>query len=262
MKKLLIGAVTIYCAAFAALVIFQDTLIYPFNPTREAPDSRMTEVTLVTPDKARLIVWAAQAKRGKPTILYFHGNAGNLHNRAERFDRMLDRGYGLVALGYRGSSGSTGAPSQTTLRADSTLVRLQLKALIGTENPRKLIYYGESLGTTVAIHLAAHHPPDALILEAPFTSLKTLTQQAMPYFPTSLGLRDDWDSLAQMPQITMPLLVMHGTADTVVPYDHGKTIFEAAPSPQKTFRSVEGLGHSGHWSVAGQTAIYRFIDGL
>ncbi len=262
MKKLLFIAVTLYCAAFAALVVFQDSLIYPFNPTRETPDPRMTEKMLVTPDNARLVVWVAKAKRGKPTILYFHGNAGNLHNRAQRFDRMLDRGYGLVALGYRGSSGSTGDPSQTTLRADSTLLRLQLKSLIGNANPPTLIYYGESLGTTVAIHLAAQHPPDALILEAPFTSLQTLTRQAMPYFPTSLGLRDEWNSLSQMPKITMPLLVMHGTADTVVPYDHGEEIFAAAPSTQKTFRKVDGLGHSGHWSVAGQKAIYRFIDGL
>jgi pimeloyl-ACP methyl ester carboxylesterase len=260
MKKLLIIALTTYCVAFAALVYFQATLIYPFNPTQVKPESRLTAFNLITPDDANLILWAAKPKGKQPTILYFHGNAGNLANRAERFDRLLDRGYGLVALAYRGSSGSTGEPSQTTLQADSILTYLQMNAFIGT--PNKVVFYGESLGTAVALHLAAKRKPDAIILEAPFTSLKTLARESMPYFPTSIGLRDTWDSLAQMPQIDMPLLVMHGTADAIMPFEHGTAIFAAAPSPQKTFRKVEGLGHSGHWSVAGQKAIYRFIDGL
>jgi fermentation-respiration switch protein FrsA (DUF1100 family) len=260
MKKIIVLGVFLYSAAFALLVLYQDNFIYPFNPNHALPDSRLTEYRLVTPDKATLIVWFAKAKTNKPTILYFHGNAGSLINRAERFDRMLDRGYGLVALGYRGSSGSTGEPTQTTLRADSTLTYLQLKAFVGEAN--KLIFYGESLGSTVAIHLAARHQPDALILEAPFTSMKTIVREALPYFPTSLGLRDTWDSLAQMPKITAPLLVMHGTADTVVPFTHGEKIYNAAASRQKTFRKVEGLGHTGHWSVAGQKAIYGFIDGI
>lgn len=260
MKKLLLIALIVYGAAFGALVMFQDALIYPFDPTRVPPESRLTEHRLTTPDAQNLIVWTAKPKRGKPTILYFHGNAGNLDSRSERFDRTLDRGYGLVALGYRGSSGSTGTPSETALRADALLLFSQLKTIIGPT--RKLVIYGESLGTTVAIQLAAHHAPDALILEAPFTSLKTLTQQAIPYFPTNLGLRDTWDSLSQMPQITTPLLVMHGTADKVVPHAHGKAIFAASPSRQKILRSVHGLGHGGHWSVDGQKAIYRFIDAL
>ena len=260
MKKLLILAITLYCAAFGAIVLFQNKLIYPFDPTREQPELRITEFKLITTDDETLIVWVARPHGDQPTILYFHGNAGNLANRAQRFDRMIDRGYGLVALGYRRSSGSTGEPNQSRLRADSALVHKVLDQIVGKTN--KLIYYGESLGTTVAIHLAAYHQPDAMILEAPFTSLKTLAGAAMPYFPTSLGLNDTWDSLSQMPKITAPLLVLHGTADAVVPYEHGQEIFAAAASKQKSFHSVDGLGHSGHWSVSGQKTIYKFIDGL
>ena len=260
MKKLLIIAVTLYCAAFAALVLVQNKLIYPFDPTHVQPELRITEFKLVTTDDETLIVWVAPPHGDQPTILYFHGNAGNLASRAQRFDRMIDRGYGLVALGYRGSSGSTGAPNQSRLRADSALVHKVLDRFAGDAN--KLVFYGESLGTTVAIHLAARHQPDAIILEAPFTSLKTLAREAMPYFPTGIGLNDTWDSLSQMPKITAPLLVMHGTADAVVPYDHSQKIFAAAASKQKSFHSVDGLGHGGHWSVSGQKAIYTFIDGL
>ncbi|MEJ6707220.1 MAG: alpha/beta hydrolase [Amylibacter sp.] len=260
MKKLLILAITLYCAAFGGIVLFQNKLIYPFDPTREQPELRITEFKLITTDDETLIVWVARAHGDKPTILYFHGNAGNLADRAQRFDRMIDRGYGLVALGYRGSSGSTGAPNQARLRADSALVYKVLDQLVGETN--QLIFYGESLGTTVAVHLAAHHQPDALILEAPFTSLKTLAHEAMPYFPTSLGLNDTWDSLSNMPQITAPLLVLHGTAEAVVPFTHGQKVFAAAASKQKTFHAADGLGHTGHRSVSGQKTIYKFIDGL
>ncbi|MDA9789434.1 alpha/beta hydrolase [Amylibacter sp.] len=260
MKKLFILAIILYSAAFGAIVLFQNKLIYPFDPTREQPELRITEFELITPDDETLIVWVTRPHGNQPTILYFHGNAGNLANRAQRFDRMIDRGYGLVALGYRGSSGSTGTPNQPRLRADSALVHKVLDQLVGNTNT--LIFYGESLGTTVAIHLATRHQPDALILEAPFTSLKTLAPEAMPYFPTSLGLNDTWDSLSNMPEITAPLLVLHGTTDTVVPYEHGQEIFAAAASKQKTFHSVDGLGHGGHWSVSGQKTIYKFIDEL
>ena len=260
MKRIILLGVTLYTAAFIALVLGQNSLIYPFNPTYETPERRITEHRVPTPDGETLIVWAAKPAVGRPTILYFHGNAGNLHNRAGRFDRMLDRGYGLVALAYRGSSGSTGESSETIIRADSLLIHSQLRTLVG--KPRKLVIYGESLGSAVAIQLAAQHEPDGLILEAPFTSLTTRVSEAVPYFPVRLGLRDDWDSLGQIPNITAPLLVMHGTADEVVPFAHGEAVYAAATMPQKTFRRVDGLGHNGHWSVAGQKAIYRFIDGL
>lgn len=260
MKRILLLGAALYIAAFIALVFGQNSLIYPFNPTLEQPERRITEHRLSSADGETLIVWAAKPAIGKPTILYFHGNAGNLHNRAARFDRMLDRGYGIVAMAYRGSSGSTGTPSETAIRADSLLVHNQLNTLIGT--PRKLVIYGESLGSAVAIQLAALHQPDGLILEAPFTSLTSRASEAVPYFPVKLGLRDEWNSLGQIPNITAPLLVMHGTADTVVPFTHGEAIFAAAAASNKTFRRVDGLGHNGHWSVAGQKAIYRFIDGL
>ena len=260
MKRILLFGVLIYSAAFALLVLGQSSIIYPFDPTYEVPENRLTEHRIDTPDAETLIVWTANPTRDKPTILYFHGNAGNLANRAERFDRLLDKGYGLIAPAYRGSTGSTGKPSETALRADARLIHSQIKKLTG--QPHKLVIYGESLGTTVAIHLAAIHAPDGLILEAPFTSLEALVGEALPYFPTSFGLRDTWDSLAQMDNITSPLLVMHGTADTVVPFHHGETIFTAAASPHKTFRRVKGLSHTGHWSVAGQKAIYQFLDGL
>lgn len=260
MKRILAIGAFLYAAAFAVLVLGQNSIIYPFDPEYEKPEPRITEHRLTTPDNNTLIVWAAKAKHNKPTLVYFHGNAGNLATRAQRFDRLLDRGYGFVAMGYRGSSGSTGTPSEKHIRNDSLLLYSKLETYVG--KTRKLVFYGESLGTTVAIHLAAKHAPKGLILEAPFTSIKARARESLPMFPTGLGLRDTWNSLDQMPGITSPLLVLHGTADTTVPFAHGKRIFEAAGASKKQFYAVEGLGHTGHWSVAGQKTIYKFLDAL
>lgn len=265
MKRILFVGVVLYLAAFAVLVIGQNLLVYPFDPTeitpKDAGEPRLTAQVLHTSDGENLVVWLAPARPKKPTIVYFHGNAGNLALRSQRFNRMLDRGYGVIALAYRGSSGSSGKPSEPAIRADALALIKALPDLLGAK-PQKLVYYGESLGTAVAVQLAALHPPTGLILEAPFASIDALARKRMPFFPTSLGLHEHWNTLDTISQITVPLLVMHGTKDPVVPLAQGLAVFEAAASKRKVWRETKGVGHVGHWDVPGQKAIYRFIDSL
>ncbi len=266
MMRLFSLAFLIYGGVFAALFLAQDQLIYPFDPSRVAPadagEPRLLEKTLRTPEGETLIVWAAPAKGSEPTILYFHGNAGNLAMRAQRFDRLLDRGLGVVALAYRGSSGSTGLPSEATIIAGAALTRKSLGALLGAEPRGKILYYGESLGSGVAVALADLTPPDALLLEAPFTSVENLIADKLPVFPVRPFVRDKWDTFSRIKQINVPLFVIHGTADSVVPYTQGLQVFEAAGTKAKTMKTMPGEDHFRLWSSAGQRAIYGFIDGL
>jgi len=256
----------LYIAAFAIVWFARTWLIYPFSGVYETPAqagaSRLSEYRLTTQDDNTLIVWAHPAKGRKATIVYFHGNAGNLANRAQRFDRLLDRGYGVVALAYRGSSGSTGRPSEGVITKDAILLQGSLTKILGQKPKGKIIYYGESLGTGVATKLATTHPPDALILEAPYTSIVTLAANQMPIFPIRAVLDQRWETEDYIKRVNIPTLVLHGTEDRVIPYDHGQTIFSLSPANNKVMKTLKGGGHAAAFSTAGQTAIYRFIAGL
>ena len=137
-------------------------------------------------------------------IVYFHGNAGNLADRAQRFKLLLKRGYGLVALGYRGSSGSEGSPSEGAITSDALLLIQNLPTFVGNMKGRKIIYYGESLGTGVAIKTSLTHLPDALVLEAPYKSIVELAAQQMPIFPIRTVLDERWNSIKNISTINAP----------------------------------------------------------
>jgi len=256
----------LYIAAFAIVWFARTWLIYPFSGVYETPVQAgvppLSEYRLTTQDNNTLIVWARPAKGRKATIVYFHGNAGNLANRAQRFDRLIGRGYGLVALAYRGSSGSTGRPSEGVITKDAILLQGSLTKILGQKPKGKIIYYGESLGTGVATKLATTHPPDALILEAPYTSIVTLAAKQMPIFPIRAVLDQRWETEDYIKRVNIPTLVLHGTKDRVIPYVHGQTIFSLSPAKNKVMKTLKGGGHAAAFSTAGQTAIYRFIAGL
>jgi fermentation-respiration switch protein FrsA (DUF1100 family) len=265
MRKLLKWIVVLYCLGLAGVWFGRFALIYPFNPeyvsTRDAGEPRLVERSLTSFDGTKLIVWTAKAATNKPTVIYFHGNAGNLATRAQRFDRLLDRGFGVVAMAYRGSSGSQGHPDQKLIMRDTVVLHDALSAL-GVADKSKRIFYGESLGTGVAVQLANSHPPDALILEAPYKSITDLAAKQMPIFPIRLILDQRWSTLETIESIDVPLLVLHGEQDQLIPVDHGKAVFNASPSKKKILKIVKTGGHENLWSVEGQTAIYDFIKNL
>ncbi|MBA85303.1 alpha/beta hydrolase [Thalassobius sp. S69A] len=257
----LLGALLL--AAIAAASQAERWLFYPFDPRHVAPAqaglSGVTETRLDTPDGKSLIVWSAPAQAGQPVILYFHGNAGNLAVRAGRFQHFLDRGYGLIAPAYRGSSGSSGTPSEATLTADARLIYDRMKP------PGPVVVYGESLGTAVAISLVAglDRKPAGLLLEAPFTSIKALARAHYPALADYADkLQNKWPSRARAGQLSLPLFILHGTQDELIPHKMGKAIYKAAPGPRKTFYSVKGGGHTDLWRSTTLPRIWRFIDGL
>lgn len=255
--------------------------IYPFDGTRQPPtDAGLPEVQEVLHDvgDGALVVWVADPDPGKPVIFYLHGNAGNLAARAGRFRRFLDRGYGLIAPAYPGSSGSEGTPSEESIKqsirsvwlAQAKLLPVTNRSLSADTPAPKVILYGESLGTAVAIALLASPvtnaddgfgPPDAVILEAPFTSLKDVALNSYPQLATAMDqLPDLWPSLTLAGGLRDPLLILHGTQDDVIPIAQGRQIFAAAPTQDKDFLSVQGAGHTDLWRSDTVPRLWRFID--
>lgn len=264
MRKILGVAIVLYIGFFAALWAGRLNLIYPFDPTyvplSETSLQNFKEKRLRTPDGETLVIWVAKPRKSAPVFIYFSGNAGNLANRAKRFERLHSWGFGIVALGYRGSSGSSGTPGEDVITEDALQVRQALPELLGNKARGPVIYYGESLGTGVATKLAGKRAPDGLILEAPYTSVAELAAQRMPMFPVASVLEEVWDSKAHIKKVKTPLLVIHGTDDDVIPFSMGQTIFNTSPARNKKMHIVKGGGHSNLWTSNTQRAILKFAN--
>jgi fermentation-respiration switch protein FrsA (DUF1100 family) len=233
--KILIGVAIVYMAVVAIAYLAQRRLTYFPNPARYPPSelglAGVTEETPTTPDGARLVAWYAPALPGRPTLLYFHGNGGGLAGRAMRFQRYQSAGFGLLMLSYRGYSGSTGDPSETANYADA---RLAYDSLIARGlKPADIIIYGESLGSGVATHLASQVPVAGVILDAPFTSVADVGAGAYPYLPVRLLMTERYDSASRIASIGVPLLILHGVLDRVVPVAMGRRLHELAREPKR-----------------------------
>ena len=244
--KFLIGVLVVYIAFAGLLFVMQRKLQYMPDPRLVEPGEvgldRFTGVRLETPDGERLVAWHALPNGGHPTIVYFQGNALGLAARAERFSLFRRAGYGVLALGYRGYSGSSGAPSEEGLLTDGATAAAFLRA--NGVPPERLVYYGESLGTGVAVQLASRDEtrPAAVILEAPFTSAADVARLHYWYTPVGLLMRDQFRSIDYIEAVKAPLFVLHGDADGVVPVAHGRRLFEAAAEP-KEMMEVPGGSH-------------------
>lgn len=263
MLRLLAISAALTAGLYALIAPLERRMVYPFDATQispaEAGEPRLREIALPF-DGQTLILWAAAPKPGQPTLLYFHGNAGNLANRLGRFRHFLDRGYGLIAPAYRGSSGSSGKPNEPALTADALHIYQSASHLIPGQNPAHLMIYGESLGAALALTLAAQNPA-AMILEAPFTSLPEVAAHLYPPLaPLTRHMHNQWPSLAKAQTLTMPLLILHGTDDTLIPIEMGRQIHSAAPSRDKTMLAVPGAGHTDLWRSDTLPRLWRFIS--
>jgi uncharacterized protein len=233
-----------YFAIAAAMFLFQRQLQY--FPTHRAPspaDVGLADVqlaALATPDGERLTLWYAPATGGQPTILFFQGNAGEIADRAPRFSFYRSRGFGVAFLSYRGFGGSTGRISETGLITDALTAHDWLLAQgIGAD---RIVLVGESLGTGVAVQLAAQRPVGALILGAPYTAAVDVAVGLYGWLPVRWLMKDQFRSRDHIAAVTAPLLILHGTEDRVIPFASGHDLFAAANEP-KQFVKLHGAGH-------------------
>ena len=213
----------------------QRAFIYFPDRRRIAPETfglaGVFEHVTQTSDGERLIAWYMPATPGKPTILYFHGNAGGLVTRAERFQEFAEAGFGLFMPSYRSYSGSTGEPSEAAIIADAALTWERLVA--EGVDPKDIVLYGESLGSGVAVQLAAKHTPRALVLEAPYSSVVDIGAWRMPLLPVRLLMLDKFKSVRHIRAVHSPLLIIHGERDGIIPIRFGRKLFEAAREPKR-----------------------------
>lgn len=227
-------SVALYVLVVAAAWLGQRHLMYVPDRTRVPPHaaglSGVTEAIISAPDGANLITWRTPARNRQPTILYFHGNAGNLADRADRLRRYQVLGYGLMVLSYRGYSGSTGRPSEADNVADALLAHDTL--VKSGVPPEQIVLYGESLGSGIAVQVAAERPVAAIILDAPYTSVLEMAALTYPYLPVRPLLVDRYESDRHIKRVKAPVLVLHGERDAVIPVRMGKELHAAAPEPK------------------------------
>ncbi len=267
MRLKIIGIISVLAFGFFGLTgRGERMMLYPFDATQISPAtagvSKMHEVLFETGGET-LVLWVAKPKADKPTILYFHGNAGNLANRAPRFQTFTKRGFGVVAMAYRGSSGSTGTPSQQDIITDAVNVYMSMPQLVGDGT---VIFYGESLGTGVAVLSASsktvsQHTPAAIVLEAPYTSITDVARHAYPQLGSAVNvLQDKWPTKDWIGGLDIPLLVLHGAKDALIPIEMGRDVFELSPATDKVFHAVKGAGHNNVWQPQAQAALLRFLS--
>jgi len=257
------GLFAVYAVIGVAAFVLQRRLMYFPDPQRVSPASYnlpgVGERIIDTPDGARLISWYAKAASHQPTILYFHGNAGNLANRSERVRRYVTRGYGVLFLSYRGYGGSTGTPSERANVADAK--RAYDTLIADGIAPDDIIVYGESLGSGVAVQLAADNDIGGLILDAPYTTIVDVAALAYPYLPVRPFMLDRYETMRYLPRVKTPLLVLHGEDDRVIPLDMGKAVYGAANAP-KEIATFPGAGHSDHHLYGSYDEMFRWIEDL
>jgi uncharacterized protein len=263
MKILLLTSLVAYIAICAGMYFGQRRLLYFPEAKRTPPADEgvptLSELEIATPDGEKLVAWYAAAKPGQPTILYFHGNGGSLAFRAQRFGRYVDRGRGLLAMSYRGFSGSTGTPTEANNVADAELA---YKVLIDRGvKPEDIIIYGESLGTGVGTQLAAKLPTRALILESPYTAIEDRASELYPWLPVALLIRDSYRSRDFIRLVKAPVLIIHGAKDRVVPIAMGRRMFNIANEPKQMIE-LPDAGHEDHANFGSFEKINAWIDQL
>jgi len=254
-------AICLYVGFAAMLYFTQRSLMYFPDTTRTTPAQaglpQAEEVTLTASDGLRVIAWHIAPTADKPVILYFHGNGGALRYRVERFKKLVVDGVGLVALEYRGYGGQAGSPSEKGFIADAEAAY----AFAAARYPvQQIVLWGESLGTGVAVELAAERPVGRVILEAPFTSAAALAATHYWYVPVRLLMKDQFHSDERIGKITAPLLILHGVHDHIVPYAMGERLFELANKPKHIVKFLDG-GHEDLDQNGAMLAIARFLAG-
>jgi alpha-beta hydrolase superfamily lysophospholipase len=235
----------IYGLLCGAIYFFQDSMI--FLPTELSRDHTFVlnhpfeEINLSTDDGSYLNGIHFQQEEPKGTILYFHGNAGNLQRWGELMEFFVARGYDVIVMDYRGYGKSTGYRTMEALYSDSELWYDYAK---GHYSEDEIIVYGRSLGTAMATYVASRNEPAKLILETPFYSLTDIAKSRFPILPVESLLQYPFPSYSYINDISSPITIYHGDHDEVIDLSYGKKLFDSIDSEEKKFIQVPGGGHN------------------
>jgi pimeloyl-ACP methyl ester carboxylesterase len=214
---------------------------FTFFPDRAVgpPPPGVVERWIATGDGPRLHAWYVGPQGSAPTLLWSHGNAGNIASRRDLMLALSRRGLGVLAYDYRGYGKSTGSPSESGLYVDAAAA-FDDEVAAGRD-PRDIVCFGESLGATVSIDLAIRRPCGAVVVVSAFTRLADVARRH--YGPLGALAGNRFDALGRISRLSAPLLVAHGDQDEIVPFELGQRLFEAAPGPRRFLR-LAGAGHN------------------
>jgi alpha-beta hydrolase superfamily lysophospholipase len=256
------AAVVLYLGLVGVLYVGQRRILYPAPQTfrtgpSEAGFPQAEEVVLQSADGEKLIVWHVPPAKDRPVVIFYHGNGEVLAWRVPRFRALTADGIGLVALSYRGYGGSTGAPTEAGLMADAVMT---YDFAAKQYDPQRLAIWGYSLGSGLAVAIAANHTVGNVVLEAPYTSTADVAQRMFPLVPVRLLMRDQYRSDQLIGRIKAPLLIMHGERDQAIDISLGRHLFALAPEP-KRFVSIPDGRHENLDSYGAVDVVRRFIAG-
>lgn len=256
----------IYGLLCVAVFLFQGHLVYfPARTLDATPASiglRYEDVRLETDSGNTLHGWYVPGAESARTLLFLHGNAGNISHRLDSLRIFNHLGLNVLIIDYSGYGESSGKPSESQTYDDAFTAWRYLTGNRGIASER-IVVFGRSLGGGVATWLAARETPGALIVESTFISVPELAKKYYPIVPIKWLVRIRYDNVSRMPSVRCPVLVIHSRDDDLVPFAHGRTVFAAAPEP-KEFLELRGDHNSG-FIVSAQTYIgglARFLDGL
>jgi fermentation-respiration switch protein FrsA (DUF1100 family) len=230
-------------AALGTLYVKQRSLLY--FPSRivgtpaEAGLGSAEVVSLKTRDGETLSGWYLKGRNDK-IIVYFHGNGGNIANRPYRLKDLNDRGFSVLAIDYRGYGASTGTPTETGLHMDADAA-YDLAIAKGFSGERILLF-GESLGSGVALELATRRPVAGIILDSPYSSVVDVAAARYPFLPVRLLMQDQFRSDLWIKMTKVPVLIMHGTDDIVIPIVFARKLVSLG-GPNVSYIEVPGGGH-------------------
>jgi hypothetical protein len=246
----------------AILVLRQDRLLYfPTHALAAGPAAfglRADELSLRTEDGVPLHGWWIEGD-GRRALLFFHGNAGNVADRLERA-RILNQRFGLdiFLVDYRGYGRSGGSPSEDGLYRDGRAVYRE--AITRGFGADRIILFGESLGSAIALQLALDRPCAALVLETPFLSIPAMAREHYPFAPLFL-IRTRFDNEAKIAAVTVPTLLILAELDEIAPPAHGRRLFELASGP-KTLVVIPGAHHNDTYAIGGEAYWHAWQDFL
>ncbi len=259
MKSIVTTVIVGVLIAALALWMFQRRLMYfPTQHLGDLPPS-VEEVAYSTADQLNMKAWfLATESQPVGTVIVFNGNAGNRADRWPLGEALRTSGFSVLLVDYRGYGANPGSPSQAGLDSDA-LAALEYVRSRPDVDADRIVYFGESLGSGVAIRLAVTDPPAALVLRSPFTSMADVA--AVHYSIMSFLLRDRYPSLEKIPEVDAPVMVVAGSTDSIVPVEQSRTLFEAALQPGR-YLELQGADHNDWALVAGDQMVGEVVSFL